>query len=175
MTKTALQHELTERHHAFAAAILALSEADFLFAAPDKWSAGQQLEHIYRAVRPVTLAFGLPKLVPRLLFGKANRPSRSYEALVNKYHEKLAAGGKASAPYIPKTVLFNQRNFLKVKLLRSVAKLTRNLNKYSEAELDTFILPHPLLGKLTLREMLYFTMYHVEHHQKAILQSLKDS
>lgn len=173
MTKTELLQQLSARHQAFANAIHALSEADFLFAAPDKWSAGQQLEHIYRAVRPVTLAFVLPKFVPRLLFGKANRPSKDYETLVNKYQAKLAAGGKASAPYIPKSVLFIQRKALKNKLLHSVAILSRALNKYSEAELDLYLLPHPLLGKLTLREMLYFTIYHVEHHHKAILQSLK--
>lgn len=25
--------------------------------------------------------------------------------------------------------------------------------------------PHPLLGKLTLREMMFFTIYHVQHHE----------
>jgi hypothetical protein len=25
-------------------------------------------------------------------------------------------------------------------------------------------LPHPLLGKLTVREMLFFTLYHQRHH-----------
>jgi hypothetical protein len=39
--------------------------------------------------------------------------------------------------------------------------------------LDLLILPHPLLGKLTLREMLYFTLYHVEHHEKQVLENLK--
>lgn len=173
MIKTELQHQLSDRHQAFVEAVLALSEADFLFAAPNKWSAGQQLEHIYRAVRPVTLAFVLPKFVLRLLIGKANRPSRNYDTLVNKYHEKLAAGGKASAPYIPKSVLFTQRKALKSKLLRSVITLNRSLNRYSEAELDSYLLPHPLLGKLTLREMLYFTMYHVEHHHKAVMLGLE--
>jgi hypothetical protein len=173
MTKSEIQQQLSIRHQAFAEAILSLSEADFLFAKPNKWTAGEQLEHIYRAVKPVTLAFVLPKFVPRLLFGKVNRPSKNYEALVSKYQEKLAAGGKASGPYIPKAVLFIQRNKLKTKLLRSVEKLNKNLNKYSEAELDSYILPHPLLGKITLREMMYFTIYHVEHHHKAIQIGLK--
>ena len=31
-------------------------------------------------------------------------------------------------------------------------------------DLDVYILPHPLLGKVTLREMLYFTIHHNEHH-----------
>lgn len=43
-------------------------------------------------------------------------------------------------------------------------QLIKSIQKYSEQELDQTILPHPLLGKITLREMLYFTIYHVEHH-----------
>jgi len=39
---------------------------------------------------------------------------------------------------------------------------------YTKAELlqslDKFMLPHPLLGKLAVREMLFFTMYHNLHH-----------
>jgi len=46
--------------------------------------------------------------------------------------------------------------------------LCKQLLDYSEQDLDELILPHPLLGKLTLREMMYFTMYHVLHHHKSI-------
>jgi len=172
MTKAEIQQQLIERHRTFAQAILSLSEDNFLFAQPDKWTAGQQLEHIYRSVAPVKLAFSLPKFISPLLFGKANRASKNYEDLVSKYQGKLAAGGKAPAPFIPKPVAFNTQNQLKDKLLRTINALNRSVNKYAESELDLYILPHPLLGKLTLREMLYFTMYHVEHHHKAVSQSL---
>jgi hypothetical protein len=36
------------------------------------------------------------------------------------------------------------------------------------------ILPHPLLGKITIREMLYFTAYHVQHHENIIKRDLKN-
>ncbi len=173
MTKTDIKNQLTVSHHAFTEAILSLSEADFLFAKPEKWTAGQQLEHIYRSVAPVKLAFSLPKFILRLLFGKANRPSKDYETLVAKYQAKLAAGGKAPAPFVPRAVLFVQKENLRDKLVRTIQTLNHRVNQYSEAELDTYILPHPLLGKLTLREMLYFTIYHVEHHHKAVMQGLE--
>ena len=51
-------------------------------------------------------------------------------------------------------------------------KLNYNSDKFSEDEIDTYILPHPLLGKLTIREMIYFTIYHVEHHQNNTKQNL---
>jgi hypothetical protein len=30
--------------------------------------------------------------------------------------------------------------------------------------LDEYLLPHPLIGKLTIREILYFTIYHNLRH-----------
>jgi hypothetical protein len=36
--------------------------------------------------------------------------------------------------------------------------------QWSEAELDRYTLPHPLLGDLTMREMLCFTLYHNQRH-----------
>jgi hypothetical protein len=92
----------------------------------------------------------------------ANRPSRSYEELVIKYKAKLAAGGKATSRFIPKKEISISASTQK--LTRLINSLCANLNSYSETQLDQFILPHPLLGKLTLREMLYFTIYHVQHH-----------
>ena len=43
-------------------------------------------------------------------------------------------------------------------------KLIAKIEKQTESDLDKYILPHPLLGKVTLREMLYFTIHHNEHH-----------
>jgi hypothetical protein len=33
-------------------------------------------------------------------------------------------------------------------------------------------MPHPLLGKITAREMIYFTVYHSEHHVAATKKRL---
>ena len=60
------------------------------------------------------------------------------------------------------------------KLGKLVQKLCGRLSKYTEEEFDQYILPHPLMGKLTLREMLYFTIYHVQHHDRQIIENLND-
>jgi hypothetical protein len=46
--------------------------------------------------------------------------------------------------------------------------LTGAIRRWDEAALDRYRLPHPLLGKLTLREMLYFTLYHLGHHAQIV-------
>jgi hypothetical protein len=44
---------------------------------------------------------------------------------------------------------------------------------WREADLDRYLLPHPLLGKLTLREMLHFTLYHNYHHVQSVATRLR--
>ncbi len=172
MTKSEIQQQLHDNHFRFIKHIVYLSDLDFLHSNNGKWTAGQQLEHLVKSVRPVNLALLLPSFFLTLVFGKANRPSKSYEALVEKYKQKLTAGGKASAPFVPKSVTISDREKLSNKLHSLTNSLLRRVDSFSEKQLDTFILPHPLLGKLTLREMLYFTIYHVEHHEKQTLQNL---
>lgn len=129
-----------------------------------KWSSGQNLDHLIRAIKPLQAAYSLPKFFLRLFFGKSNRPSRPYDELVAKYKAKLAAGGKASGRYIPPIVLFEQKMNLIRKYTMQKEKLIEKIKRQKEGDLDAFILPHPLLGKVTMREMLFFTIYHNEHH-----------
>jgi hypothetical protein len=89
MNQSALQQQLNAHHQAFANEIVNLSETDFSYATPGKWTAGQQLEHILRSVAPVKWAFSLPKFLLRLFFCKATRPSKNYDELVNKYQRAL--------------------------------------------------------------------------------------
>jgi len=42
--------------------------------------------------------------------------------------------------------------------------LTTHLENWTETELDTYQLPHLLFGMMTMREMLFFTLYHNWHH-----------
>ncbi len=168
MVKQELIDKLKVNHTAFTDYINRLTVEEFMLSRNKKWTAGQQLEHIRISVKPVTQALSMPKLGLKAMFGKANRPSKSFEELVAKYKLKLQEGGVATSRFIPEEVTFEQ----KAQLIKSVnelaTKLCKQLLDYSEQDLDELILPHPLLGKLTLREMVYFTMYHVLHHHKSI-------
>ena len=56
--------------------------------------------------------------------------------------------------------------------MQMIAGLDRLLDSLSESDLDTLQAPHPLLGKLTLRELMYFTIYHAQHHQRNVEMGL---
>ncbi|HLG40078.1 MAG TPA: DinB family protein [Chitinophagaceae bacterium] len=173
MTKEEIRNKLQDRHHAFVNLIVSLNDHDFLFAPDRKWCAGQQLDHIYRSVSALNRGLALPKFIIKLFVGKANRSSKDYDALVAKYKSKLDAGGRATGRFVPRPVQPGQKMVLKEKLLKAVESLCHKIDRYNEKELDYYILPHPLLGKLTLREMLYFTIYHAEHHQNNALRNLE--
>lgn len=161
---------LKEKVDTFNDFIAPLNKEQFEATPCNKWSAGQNLDHLIRAIKPLQLAYGLPKFALRVLFGKTNRPSRTYDEIVTKYKNKLAAGGRASGPFIPPVILFEKKEELLKKYEEQKQNLIAKIEKQSEKDLDVYILPHPLLGKVTLREMLFFTIHHNEHH----LESLKN-
>jgi DinB superfamily len=172
MQRNDIQDQLNQRHTAFLTMLETLSPEQFLHRPGTAWTAGQQLAHIVSSVTPVAFAFGLPKWGLRLWLGRSTRPSRDYTALVERYMGKLAAGGRATGRFVPKDVALTDKARLSKELAAAVARLVRRLDRFSEAELDTLLLPHPLLGKVTLREMLYFTLHHVDQHHAITLRNL---
>ena len=173
MTKRQIQNELTHRHISFAEYTLTLDHNDYTFSFEQKWTAGQQLEHIVKSSEPILLGLKIPLWLLGILFGKSKKASMDYKQLVQRYHEVLSKGGKSSRPFIPKTGESYGAEPLKNRLLLTISKINLKIEEISEEDLDHYRLPHPLLGKLTLREMLFFTIYHVEHHMEQTKQNLR--
>lgn len=168
-----IQNQLTEKHHIFSDFVGSLSSNEFLYRKADKWTAGEQLEHILLSVRPLRQALSLPKFILKLIWGQANRAGRDYDGLVSKYRSKLESGGRATGMFIPKAVPFEKRERIRKELTHELNRLCAGLDGFAESELDKYVLPHPLLGKLTLREMIYFTIYHVQHHDMLTRKNLE--
>ena len=167
MNKLELSKRLIHEHQSFIDHISSFSNEDLMRSHDNKWNPAQQLEHVYLCLRPIKLAISLPNIIPTILFGKSKKGSRSYESLVEAYQLKLKNGGKSPLIYEPKnsTRGVNKR---KIDLLHLVNSICNKINQCQENDLDSFLLPHPLLGKLTARELLYFAIYHVGHHQNQI-------
>lgn len=133
-----------------------------------KWTTGQHIDHLLKSTKPLNKALRLPKIQLRMMFGKANREGRNYDTLIQRYHEKLALGGQASGRYVPGIPKREDKRQLLATLLKEKDNLLKVVAKWEEQDMDVFILPHPLLGKLTIREMLFFTIYHTGHHAKLL-------
>lgn len=140
------------------------SEQSFTKTVQDKWSVGQNLDHLIRSLTPVNQALLLPSVVLRLLFGKPNRPARDYSRLRERYHQKLSAGGTAAGRFIPPIVSWEKKEKKVADFKLQTDRMIKRIDSWNENQLDQFLLPHPLLGKITLREMLFFSAYHIQHH-----------
>lgn len=172
MDKAQIIKSLKNKHEAFMKTIEALDQGAFESSPEGKWSAGQHLEHIILSLKPLTQGLYLPMFILKLVFGKANRPSRSFDEVIAKYQASLDNGGKATGNFVPKAVPYEKKAAHLRNLNSLNNKFAKQLEQLDEKHFDTLVIPHPLIGKLTLREMLYFTIYHIEHHHKIIKESL---
>lgn len=175
-----LKEEIIKQLHAagneFYEYCLSIDKNNFFHQPAEKWSIAQNVKHLIISTNTTRLAFSLPKFIIKLYVGKPNRSSRSYDELVSKYKLKLQQGGRASGRFIPQKL---SNNIGKDQLLdsfnQSMAKLANTIEtKWTEQQLDQYIAPHPLLGKLTLRELCYFTIYHTYHHLAIVRERLKE-
>lgn len=173
MNKAQILSKLNENHNVFIKYMQSLNEDDFMYSLNnEKWTAGQEMQHIISSVNKLSNALLIHKFILKMKFGVANRPSRTYDAQIDKYTkglEKLAGKYRVELDAVP----YAKRGSLIEKLEKSVALLCHRVKKYSEENLDYYILPHPLMGKMTIRELLYFTTHHVLHHKANSVRNLK--
>lgn len=142
--------------------------------AAGEWSMAQHVQHLIISTRTATAPFALPRFIVRLIGGRSNRPGMTYDELVQKYKNRLAGGGKARGRYIPSPINPSTgRDRLLDQWTKATVLYQKALQKrYTEEQLDQYTVPHPLLGKITLRELAFFTMYHTGHHLNNIKRSL---
>ncbi|MBV6450219.1 MAG: hypothetical protein MHPDNHAH_00940 [Anaerolineales bacterium] len=168
MDKTELLSNLKDSNQRVLKWFTEIPAKDFFRRDGEVWSASDNVDHLIKSHKPIAMAMRLPKLSLRGMFGWASQPSRSYEAVCRVYREALAQGGVASGRYLPEQRSPENPEAAKADLLNQFSKASGDLvsvaEKWDEADLDGYLLPHPLIGKLTVREMLYFTIYHNLRH-----------
>lgn len=169
MTNLQINKELLIVKDEIIAKINSTNSSTFTADLGDKWNTAQHAEHLYNSIKPVNQILLAPKFFLRYQWGKPNRKSRTYDELTQRYLEKLQKANFGPVnPFGPKPGV----NYSKEKLVdiidRQYNSLAKKALKWSEVNLEAYLLPHPLLGKITVREMLMFTIYHTSHHLKAM-------
>ena len=164
MDKTTLIKSLDDNTAQFIELVKGLNKEEFEIHVNDKWSAGQDLMHLIKVLQIVNIGFTLPKPILRLVFGINIKESRSFEDLRQLYKNALEGGAKAPTIYIPKTVSHNEKDSLIQKFASLNKSFIDKLNNHTSFELDSYRLPHPILGKISLGELASFTSFHTSHH-----------
>lgn len=146
----------------------AMSAEEFVQPIGEAWSPGDNVRHLTKSIQPITTAMRLPKVMLRLLYGTSRTMSRSYREIVPLYHSALRMGGQAGR-FAPGTVTIkgDPAEYRRQVLARhhdAVNALAVEVGAWPHYHIDVLRLPHPLLGRLTIREMALWTLYHNLHH-----------
>ena len=115
------------------------------------WSPADHARHLIKSNRAVLLGLEIPRFVLLL---------RYYEAL----DSGLRAGKFAPSELPAEKHTDAERARILKNWSESVTKLETLTPKWSDRALNKLRMPHPGLGMLTVREMLFFTLYHNTHH-----------
>ncbi len=168
-----LQSELERVHSKLKETAEQFGLHSIMHQAEGKWSPAQNIKHVELSILPVCkLLSNKEKFISREL-GTSHTGSRSYIEIMKIYQEGLAGGNvKAPERFVPADLL-PESAFILNELDERVDQLIAGLNNFTENELDLYQIPHPLLGQLTIREMIYFYIYHAGHHENNIIRSMK--
>lgn len=136
----------------------------------DKWTTGQHILHLINSLQLLNNALSYPKFILKYKFGTCNRATRSYEEVVKNYQEKLEKHQEKAKEFNKnlKSPTLQEKERLLTRFQIQHKKLQYKTLRIKDKTLDTLVLPHPLMGKMTLREIIMWTIYHTEHHFKTL-------
>jgi hypothetical protein len=139
----------------------------------EKWTTGQHVLHLFNSIKLLNKALSYPKFILKYKFGISNRETRSYDVVANKYHEKLIKHQDKSKAFNNslKTPTLSERKRLIVTFQIQKKKLQFKTSKWTDKDLDTLLIPHPLMGKMTVREIIMWTAHHTEHHTNTLKEN----
>jgi hypothetical protein len=144
--------------------------ADRFFAHPEQgWSIAENVKHLSKTTWPITMGLRLPSAIPSVIFGKGTG-SRSFEEIRKTYYASLKGGFQAGI-YTPGKAAPGQSEHqekLISKLQNSISDLVDAFSKLDDVVLDSVRMPHPAIGRITIREMLYSSLNHDIHHMSII-------
>ena len=170
MENKEIQSLIQDKHAALMAWVNTQDIAKWTTGPAGKWTSGQHVLHIVQSIKALNKAFRYPKFLLKYKFGTSNRETRDFDVVVKRYQERLKAARNAVSPFSRNMPI--PTNEEKTALLQTLdletKKLIRKLSKWKEHDLDTYILPHPLMGRMPVREITMWTAYHAEHHQKIL-------
>ena len=110
-----------------------------------------------------------PRWILLLRFGRGGT-SRGYAEMKDVYLARLAQGASAGrfAPAPARESSDAERDRIMGFHAAAIDHLGASIARWPERALDARRLPHPLLGPITVREMLFFTLYHNRHHVESV-------
>ncbi len=152
---------------------------EIFYARPKQgWSPWRNLRHLVKTGIALNLGLLQPRFMLRLFFGR-DAKGRPLEETGADYLNMLAGGRKAGiyAPVnwarTPRDMAQTHEGIIEAWKRTITAGMGIVEKKWPDADLDRYRLPHPLLGKIPVREMLQFSLLHAYHHTEIVRKRVK--
>jgi hypothetical protein len=139
-----------------------LSDVVFFKGSDERWSPAHHLAHLTLTHKRVARGF---KAKDRLQ--EYTGKPKSYEEVKSNYLAALqnatSAGFLQNNPFAAQPESPNKETEMAA-FLQAAQGLRNAIHDWSETELDSKGMTHPLLGLISAREILLFMVYHDQHH-----------
>jgi uncharacterized damage-inducible protein DinB len=162
----------------FQTLLSSISPEQFFDDSSESWSVGQHVQHITSAVNRVAQGLANPGLLPKR---EPTTASRDFATLKQTYLDTLKNTPVETLRQFGSRVTLEERQDLeayKTQMISSFANAITNFNTalegFDEENLETLGMPHPLLGIISSREMVFFIVYHNTHHHNGVLKLLQN-
>lgn len=135
---------------------------------PEHWGPGHHLIHLTRTSAAIERGLRSGQLPDH-----ASGQSRTYAEVRDAGAASLAATPKETLLEMGRIVVLpssTSREALVDDYVRASAELRGAASEWDEGDLDRRAMKHPLIGMMTVREMLFFCVFHERHHLKLVQQ-----
>jgi DinB superfamily len=170
MTRTELIQALEARQNELNTFFSSIHEHEFLADKSPKWNPAQHLIHLTKSGSRIAQGLQARDQLPN-----HETPSRAYEVIRDTY---LATLKQAPADLLAKVGASVQvetgssQAQITQAYLQAGKQLREAAQSWSETDLDAKAMPHPVLGNVSIREMLEFVVYHDLHHLEGVRNSV---
>ena len=147
-----------------------ISEEQFFSKPESGWSPLENIKHLNSAITVVALFTRKELSFLLFLFGRGNSQCTIPE-IIKDYNDRLNSGSGAGVftPFFANNKIEIGKKESEINSLQSsIQTLIEGIHHWTEEELDRTNIPHPIMGIITVREMLYFNYYHLYHHSAKV-------
>ncbi|MEZ5043358.1 MAG: DinB family protein [Saprospiraceae bacterium] len=164
-TKTSVFQALEESFQLVAESCKSLPQEALHCSIEGKWSIAEQVDHLIKSGQPVLKGMHLPKEQLLAIFGRMDRSPYSFLELKAFYLKTLKENAiKAPPKFQPNIENGIKSTDLLAKWEALSAQFQVVAEVWTEEDLDQYAMAHPILGLLSVKEMLFFTIFHNAHH-----------
>jgi DinB superfamily len=171
MTQAELVQALEARQNELQTYFSSIPEDVFLADNDPKWNPAQHLIHLTKSGSRIAQGLQASDQLPN----HETQTPRDYETIRDTYLATLKLAPAELLAKIGASIQVetgsSQAQIIE-KYLLAGKQLREAAQTWSETELDAKAMPHPVLGTISVREMLEFAVYHDLHHLNGVRKTL---